>query len=288
MKKVHHKEIDFDKELTKGGKVYNKQVGHWWCQQACDSAHAYAYRNIAERVRSLFDSEPRTIVDYACGPGNLLSRVCLRFPESRFVAVDGSSFMLKVARYRLKRLGRGILKRVTLVQSKLPNFSLPEYKADLLIYAFPNIVATVDEQPYYDRHGYKKRKDASAARYLSRAREKDPDEETMTDEPEVLYDSLLTAKVISRNLRGLLKRGGICVRVEYSNGRLDELSRLNRQRSAFEDGSLKKVKGYRPKRLFKLLDSTYYRSKVMEDVYHQTQDHTDRSGGYMINILRAI
>lgn len=288
MKQVHYKEIDFDKELSKGGKVYNKKVGQWWYQQAHDSAHVYAYRNIADQVRSLFTQEPRLIIDYACGPGNLLSRLCLRFPESRFVAIDGSSFMLRVARDRLKRLGRGVPGRVTLVQSKLPNFSLPEYKADLLLFAFPNIVATTDEQPYYDQHGYRKAKDAAAARYLSRARDKDSGEEKDQHDPDVLCDSLLTAKVISRNIRGLLKKGGICLRVEYANGRLDQLSRLAQQRSAFEEGSLKKVKGYKPKQLFKLLHSSYFRSRVMEDVYHQTRDKTDQKGGYLINVLRAI
>ena len=146
----------------------------------------------------------------------------------------------------------------------------------------------IDEQPYYDQHGYKKRRDAAVARHLSRAREPDPEEDSEEDEPEVLYDSLLTAKVISRNIRGLLKAGGICVRVEYANGGLDEMTTLVRQRCAFENASLKKVKGLRPKRLFKLLDSTYYRSKVMEDVYHQTRDKTDRKGGYMLHVLRAI
>ncbi|MGD0310308.1 MAG: hypothetical protein ABSC02_13600 [Acidobacteriota bacterium] len=39
---------------------------------------------------------------------------------------------------------------------------------------------------------------------------------------------------------------------------------------------------------FCVLASRYYRSGVMEDVYHQSRDECNRLGGYFINVLRAL
>jgi SAM-dependent methyltransferase len=282
--------IDFEAELQKGHTSYDREVGQWWRQQANDGSHQAAYRKVADYCRKLFpDSEPGIVIDYACGPGLLLTRLCRRFPESLVVGIDGSNVQLEDAYERLRRIGKDTLERVSLVESHLPNFSLPSYKADLLVYCFPNLVATTDDQPYYDKHGYKKKRDTVVARRLAKAREPDPEEETVFDEPDEIFDGLMTGKVISRNIRKLLRRGGYCVRVEYANAPRDELTKLVQQRSAFEEGSLKKkVKSSKAKRLFKLVDSTYVRSKVILDVYHQTRDESDLTGGYLINLLKAI
>jgi len=40
--------------------------------------------------------------------------------------------------------------------------------------------------------------------------------------------------------------------------------------------------------LFDLVSSTYFRSKVKEDVFYQTKDETDRKGGYSITMLEAV
>jgi len=284
-----YKKIDFEQELNLGRKAYDDLVGQWWYRQSVNSAHLKAYRTIVKHARSLFDKDPKVIIDYGCGPGHVLTRLYKSFPKSEIIGLDGSSRMLELTERRLQQIGGDFDKRVLLVETDLPNFSLSLPKADLLVFVFPNIVVRGDDQPYYDAHGYRKRKDRAVAKYLAHAREKDPEEETVVDEPEVLLDSLLTAKVISRNLRKLLRRGGACLRAEYSNADRSELTKLVQHRQAFEEGSLKKsLRGTKPKRLFKLLYSRYYRSKVIEDVYHQTRDESDKTGGYFLNGLKAV
>ncbi|MCS4537756.1 MAG: hypothetical protein HYY67_02700 [Thaumarchaeota archaeon] len=105
----------------------------------------------------------------------------------------------------------------------------------------------------------------------------------------MLSDSLLRGKVVSRNLRGLLKKGGICVRVEYAKAERERLTELEQCRLAFEEGSLKtSVNGRKAEKLFDFISSTYFQSKVMEDVYYQTKDETDRKGGYSITMVEAV
>ena len=105
----------------------------------------------------------------------------------------------------------------------------------------------------------------------------------------MLSDSLLRGKVVSRNFRGLLKRGCICVRVEYAKAEREKLTELEQGRLAFEVGSLKtSANGKKAEKLFHFISSTYFQSKVMEDVYYQTKDETDRKGGCSITILEAV
>ena len=69
--------IDFEAELQKGHTSYDREVGQWWRQQANDGSHQAAYRKVADYCRKLFsDSEPGIVIDYACGPGLLLTRLC--------------------------------------------------------------------------------------------------------------------------------------------------------------------------------------------------------------------
>jgi hypothetical protein len=94
---------------------------------------------------------------------------------------------------------------------------------------------------------------------------------------------------VALNLRGLLKKGGLCVRVEYGFARRDELAPLDLRRVSFEEGSLAhEACGWRPGDWFRVAASAYFRSRVMEDVYQQTHDRRDRRGGYLITVLRAL
>ncbi len=281
--------IDFESELQRGRKSYNEKVGRWWYRQSENNPHKKAYKKIARCAEEFAPKKPGVIIDYACGGGQLLTRLYKRFPKSEIIGIDGSSWMLEIVEKRLQKIGGNFDKRVLLVESFLPNFELDLPRADILVFAFPNIAVRAKDQPYYDENGFEHPGDQKVARFLAEAREEDPDEETVFDEPDELWDSLLTCKVISRNLRGLLKKGGICIRAEYSNARRDELSRLVEMRQAFEEGSLGKIgQGFKAEKIFKLLDSRYYRSKVIEDVYHQTRDELDSVGGYFINILKAV
>ena len=212
-----------------------------------------------------------------------------RFPKAQLIGIDGSALMLDHAEEQVERMGNSAIKRVELIQSPLPNFSLSDFEADLVVYCFPNICPAPDEQPYYDKHGSKKRKDVAVGRRLAKARESDPEEETEFTKPEELFTALTDAKVISRNLRGLVRMGGYCARVEYANSGREGLSDLVRMRLDFEAGALRRAfKGRHAETIFKLSHSQYFRSRVIEDVYHQTGDESDSVGGYLINILRAI
>lgn len=288
---VDYRKIDFDEELLEGRKSYDKRVGKWWHKQSIDGPHQRAYKRIADFTRELYEdrNKPEYIVDYGCGAGQMLTRIGKRFPKAKILGLDGSSRMLEIAGERLARSPKRVRKNVLLVETSLPDFSLPKGKADLVLFVFPNICPGPKDQPHYDKHGYKHKPDRKVARYLAKAKEEDPDEETVFDEPDTIFHTILSNKVISRNIRKLLKKGGLCVRVEYSNAPREEMTQLVQNRSAFEEGCLKGSFGKaKPKRIFKLLSSTYFRSKVIEDVYHQTRDKSDREGGYYINVLEAI
>ncbi len=284
---MDYRKIDFDQELDTGPETYNKALGKWWLNQSSNRIHGYAYRKIAEHISSFFGYPPKRITDYGCGAGHMLTRLYRRFPNSHLTGIDGSSFLLEVAGKRLQYLGREWKKRVELIETELPDFSLPGDKADALLFIFPNIVPPAEpEEEDDDLHHAD---DLAVAEYLGQAREPDPEEETVEDDEETLSDSLLTDNIISRNLRGLLEKGGVCVRADYANAPRNDLTELVQQRLAFQEASLaESVNGFRATQLFTLVGSTYCRSKVLDDVYHQTRDKTDKEGGYLISTLVAI
>ncbi len=278
--------IEFDHELNRGIIAYNEKVGLWWKRQAANSTHRYAYRNIADFVRDSYPGTPHLIVDYACGGGTLLSRLQRRFPDSGIMGLDGSFLLLNMARERLARLGGRARQRITLVETLLPDFELPRGIADLVLFVFPNIVSYsgAENSKEYARH--LKPADIAVARELAYACDPEDGEE---DDPQTVHDTLLKDRLVSLNIRGLLKRGGICLRVEYGTVRRDELSRLELLRTEFEEGALdREINGLRADQWFRVLGSRYYRSGVIEDVYHQSQDERDLQGGYFITVLRAV
>ena len=110
-----------------------------------------------------------------------------------------------------------------------------------------------------------------------------------TDEDPDLLQSLLVNRVISKNLRSLVKRGGYCLRVELANARREEFPEIFQKRFSFQEGSLdKSLSDQSVQQPFELVRSEYLRSKVMEDAYEQTGDESDRKGGYWISLLRAL
>jgi SAM-dependent methyltransferase len=282
---MQDEKISFDDELSRGVVSYNEKVGHWWYRQATNATHAYAYRNIADYVRSSLVHEPELIADYACGAGTLLTRLLLRFPESRFLGVDGSPLMLDLARQRLANHPRRGGERVTFLETHLPNPDLPPGIADLVVFAFPNIVPcdAVDDTPDNERQ---LTEDVLAvARSLSLEPEFEGDP---LDQVQEIYSTLLRDRLVSRNLRHILKPRGLCLRIEYANCRREELPRLEALRTAFEESSDEvEREGRVAPAWFRVLASSYYRSGVMEDVFHQSEDETDRRGGYFITVLEA-
>jgi hypothetical protein len=281
---MHPDLIEFDYELNRGYVSYNEKVGLWWMRQAANRSHGYAYRKIADFIRDSFPHSPGMIVDYACGGGHLLSRLNQRFPDSKLIGFDGSPLLLKMARERLGS-GENGDSRISLVETHLPNFELPGAIADVAVFAFPNIVPISEdaEIPWIDRL---KPADLKIAEEL--AHMKDPESKRQED-PAVISNTLLRDRLVSLNLRSLLKRGGICMRVEYGNVSREELPAIELMRTEFEEGALARTaSGKTPDQWFQVAASRYFRSSVIEDVYHQSKDESDRSGGYFITVLRAI
>ena len=267
---------------------YNGSVGQWWLERAADSAHQRAYRNIAGFIRASISHSPRLIVDYACGAGDLLSLLSRCFPQSRLVGLDGSSLLLYRALQKVARLPRSCSRRISLIETALPAGRVVRERADLVVYCFPNMTpASIEE----DMHGggfCLDEGDRRVAESLSKA--KDPgDDGSEVPDPQGAQHTLEYGRSIAKNLRGLLARGGICLRAEYATTRRHEWSPLELAQVSFEEGSLDApIDGVEPRVWFRVLASAYFRSRVLEDVFQQTGDERDRSGGYLITVLRAI
>ncbi len=265
---------------------YNGKLGRWWYAQAQNACHQYAYRNIADYLRASFGRSPDLIIDYACGAGHLLVRLCTRFPSVRLLGLDGSGFLLERSRRKIGYLGGRAARRITLVETLLPDFASRLPRADVVTYAFPNLVPSPGADVSNLSERYLAPADLSTAGILARA--SDQKDEPPSHDRERLRNELLWARLVSLNLRRLLKRNGICVRIEYAKVRRDQLSRSDLIRTEFEEGSLDaEVDEISPAHWFRVLASSFFRSHVTEDVYQQTGDEDDLGGGYVITILRS-
>jgi len=294
-------DIDFDKLLSKGATTYDSAIGHWWHTRSLDSAHRRAYEHIAQSSHGFcqaYSIEPKSIVDYACGGGSFLGELRRSFPKAHLVGLDGSHQLLKACaeahgeecalRPQMEAFARKG-KPVSLTQTNLPNFKLPQGKCDLAFLVFPNLVPDARHLKDFDRNGYSHRKDNEVAHMLARFREMDPEEETITTPADELFDELMTTRVFSRNLRGLLRKGGMLVRAEYSQAHREQLTELTQWRNLFGEGALEtSIKGKKSEVFFRFLGSEYRTSKVILDVFHQTGDPDDRHGGYMLSFFEAV
>jgi len=159
------------------------------------------------------------------------------------------------------------------METALPRLNLLRERADLVIFCFPNMMTFSDEE-FVPEDGFRpNRDDWAITKYLE------------PDNP----NALQWHRAISYNLWRLLAPDGICVRVEYATVNRDELSPPELQMVSFEEGSLDTRVGSRmPRQWFRVLASAYFRSRVLEDVYQQTEDERDQNGGYLITVLRAV
>jgi SAM-dependent methyltransferase len=304
MGKKKRPNIDFEKLLKKGHGCYDAKVGKWWATQARDRAHIKAYTDICCYLERQLDSrgaKAEVIVDYACGDGSFLKRLARHFPKARILGLDGSGLMLKTARSILlkQKIDANFVKttecfrkdgpRVRLVKTVLPNFKFEEGQADAVIFLFPNLTCSDKERKRYEKNGYNRRRDVCVAEMLCRFREMDPEDEVATVDPDECFDDLMTNKVISRNLRRMLKSGGLLIRSEYANAPRHELTDLTQWRSLFAEGALDlPIKEVRAENIFRFLNSEYHRSAVILDVYHQSGDPTDKEGGYFCSAFEAV
>jgi SAM-dependent methyltransferase len=268
--------------------IYNGAVGNWWRERAADGAHRHAYVKIANFIRNSIRRDPRLIVDYACGAGNLLSLLCRRFPHSRLAGLDGSSLLLSLAEERLSRLSHSFARRISLIETSLPGPARLRQRADLIIFCFPNMMPSRSREKTRGPAFRLSEKDTLIAKNLSKSIDPETDGDDVLS-PRAIRRALEDGRLVSKNLRNLLVRGGICVRVEYATTRRHEWSPLELLCVSFEEGSLDTaVNGIRSRPWFHVLASAFFRSRVLEDVYQQTGDEMDKGGGYLITVLRAV
>lgn len=273
-------QIDFTEKLSEGFGAYNRKVGQWWVDQTRNAAHAAAYENIASHVVRSARQDRGLMIDYGCGNGRLMKLLVDWLPAWKFLGIDGSKVMLREAETwaRSKRKGRPASIEFRL--ATLPDFSVSTPKADVIVFTFPNIVTVPSERRQFEKLF---RKDRALAGLLAMKQEGE------VDDVECLYDSLFMSRVVSRNLRLLLRKGGLCVRVDYSQGARRELKSFDQLSTRVEEGSAgANLFGLKPQKFFKLLSSKYYPSAVILDVYEQTKDKDYLEGGYLVSVLQAL
>ena len=269
---------DFDSLLKHTASAYDSQVGDWWAELSSDESHQKAYHHIANVIEP--HQEPLNILDYACGSGELLKHFSLSYPQATLFGVDASEKMLGPA--------QKLVPQAKLKQVNLPCFSGEIKDMDLVSFCFPNLIADEKSLETFNENGYENNEDAHIATLLTEFQDTDSAHIEKEDFDEV-YDDLMTHRVFSRNLRSFLKTGGYLIKTEYTNATFAELSPKTRLRSQFMDGSLETPIYHNwPKPFFRKICSTYTPSAVILDVYHQTQDESDKVGGYNLHIYKAL
>jgi SAM-dependent methyltransferase len=281
--------VDFEKELRTNFRGYNTTLTRWWNIRACNNSHCNAYRNIANYVTTHVDLIPSLVIDYGCGTGRLLGEIAVRFVDTKFIGIDGSAGMLKTAKTYLTKEAPNLLNRIKLLKAPLPTKLLLGKRADFVTFTFPHILSNLYDLDLNSFLEYLTYSEIENAVILSEGKGVEGVSKENTDEDPDLLQSLLVNRVISKNLRSLVKRGGYCLRVELANARREEFPEIFQKRFSFQEGSLdKSLSDQSLQQPFELLRSEYHRSKVMEDAYEQTGDESDRKGGYWISLLRAL
>ncbi|MGL1934686.1 MAG: class I SAM-dependent methyltransferase [Fibrobacterales bacterium] len=295
--------VDFEKLLAAGkADIYDSQIGTWWLSQCSDQDHLNAYTNIVQTCAQYYRKnnlpDPKFIVDYACGSGELMILLNEVFPHSTIIGVDGSDKLLNA--FVARSDGKASItqsedlftedgSQFRLFCSKLPNFEIPQGKADLAILCFPNLITDDDSLDLFNDNGYADAQDNDVAGMLARFREMDPEDEVDANpDKEDIFDDLMTARVYANNIRKFLNDSGVFVQVDYANAPREELTDLVQWRCLFSECALERpIKDEESTVLFGFDESSYTDSPVIMDVFHQTGDPTDKEGGYHINIFKA-
>ena len=274
--------INFEKELRTNFRGYNTTLTRWWGTRASIKSHCNAYRNIAKYVSKRIDPVPSLVIDYGCGNGRLLGALAIRLMETRFIGIDGSSAMLKTAKTYLRKEAPNLLNRIKLLKAPLPTKLLLGKRADLVTFTFPHILSNLYDLELNSFLEFLTYSEIENAVILSGSKGVEDVSKENTDEDPELLQSLLVSRVISNNLRSLVKRGCYCLRVELANARREEFPKVFQKRFSFQEGSLdKSLSNQSVQQPFELVRSEYHRSRVMEDAYEQTGDESDRKGGIL-------
>ncbi|HEY7161757.1 MAG TPA: class I SAM-dependent methyltransferase [Acidobacteriota bacterium] len=278
--------IDFDKEFVKGSAAFEGFLADWWLEKSNDPAHRRAYKNISSKMHQILSeagiSSPKLIVDYACGNGAILDSLGNRFPETNIIAIDGSKKMLSLAKSSLEQAGPQPL--IEFLHSPLPNFSLPEEIADVVLFLFPNITINSKERRLVRKQLHMDVLTLKTAKFLAKWNEIDCD--FSADE---CLEDILDSRAITSNIHRILNKGGFWFHVEYANAPRNQWDEIDKITTLFEESAWPvSVETDEIRREFRLIKSLYFRSSVMLDVYEQSGDPEDRDGGYVISVLQAL
>jgi ubiquinone/menaquinone biosynthesis C-methylase UbiE len=85
------------------------------------AAHGRRIELFAERYRRELSG---TTLDLGCGSGDILERFAAKYPEARFLGIDGSEPMLMLARRRMKKAG--LAERMRFLQALIPSPAIPQ------------------------------------------------------------------------------------------------------------------------------------------------------------------
>ena len=169
-----------------------------------------------------------------------LARLPFRFVETKFIGIDGSSAMLKTARTYLRKEAPDLLGRIKLLKAPLPTKLLLGKRAELVTFTFPHILSNLYDLDINSFLEFLTYSEIENAVILSEGKGlEDVSKENADEDPELLQ-SLLVNRVISKNLRSLVKRGGYCLRVELANARREKFPNVFQKRFSFQEGSLDK------------------------------------------------
>lgn len=83
------------------------------------------------------------VVDYGCGTGRLLGELAIRFVETKFIGIDGSSAMLKAAKNYLTKKAPNLVDRIKLFRIPLPAELPLRKKPDIVTFTFPHILSNL-------------------------------------------------------------------------------------------------------------------------------------------------
>lgn len=293
--------VDFDKALSRGEYAYNTKVGDWWRHKSEDRAHRNAYRMITQTVVRFFrrrlKREPEWIVDYAAGNSMVLTEMANVFPRTRFIVLDGSRKMLTIGLKNLRDAGleadwtqpeKAFSRRgpqIRLVCTPLPEHRLPSGKVDAGLFLFPNLNASKTAFEKIQNQWTKDEASEQTARLFSKLQDENAKKQPNPDD---IYEELVLGAAVAANIRRLLKRGMYWFKVDYTNAQRKELQNTDQWQLLFGEAAMDLQIGNLKKRsLFEMIENKYYRSQVIMDVYDQTKDPADRTGGYMITVFKA-
>jgi hypothetical protein len=292
--------VDFDKHLSRGDRAYNTKVGEWWRLKSEDRAHRNAYRMIAQTVQRYFRREkrkPKFIVDYASGNAMVLHELIKLFPDTNFIALDGSHKMLGIAKRILNETGidadwmepkdafsaKG--PQIRLVCTSLPENKTPSSKADAVLFLFPNLNSSSKGFEQIREKWIRDKAAETGARLFSKLQDENAKKQP---DPDSIYEELVLAAAVAENIRRLLKPKLYWFKADYSNAARIELQNTDQWQLLFSERAMDyQIGDEKKKGIFQLVENRYHRSAVIMDVFEQTRDPADKRGGYMITVFRA-